>query len=154
MPATRRVQIILEGVFAPTEVSLNGKPVTWHYCGKDLAVVIDLPEMSADEEAVVRCRFDGQDPAILRGKKGIMHRMVNITPAFKDAYNQHVDKYKLLSRPFLKLAQCASLIDSDPSRLEEFLQDMDVEAVAKDLEPYPGLTPMVTAIRAQCQIIQ
>jgi hypothetical protein len=152
MPATRRVQVILEGVFAPAEVSLNGKPVTWHYCGRDLAVVIDLPEMPADEVAVVRCRFDGQDPAILRGKKGIMHRMMNITPAFKDAYNQHVDKYKLLSRPFLKLAQCASLIDSDPSRLEEYLQGMDVQAVEEELKSYPGLAQMLSSIKAQCQL--
>lgn len=152
MPATRRVQVTLEGVFVPTSVSLNGKPVDWHYIGKDLSVVIDLPEMSAAEPAVVRCTFEGKDPSVLRGKKGVMHRMMNITPAFKDAYNQHVDKYKLLSRPFLKLAQCASLIDSDPSRLEEYLQGMDVQAVEEELKSYPGLAQMLSSIKAQCQL--
>ena len=115
-------------------------------------MVIDLPEMPASQEAVVRCSFDGNDPAILRGKKGIMHRMMNITPAFKDAYNENVDKYKLLSRPFLRLAQCPSLIESDPSRLVEFLQAMDVQAVEEDLKPYPGLAPIGKAIQAQCQL--
>ncbi len=152
MPSTRRVQLVLEGVFVPAEVTLNGNPVKWHYCGRDLSVVIDLPEMPASQEAVVRCRFDGQDPSVLRGKKGIMHRMMNITPAFKDAYNLNVDKYKLLSRPFLKLAQCASLIETDPSRLMEYLEAMDVQAVEEDLKPYPAMSRMVTAIRAQCQL--
>ena len=44
-----------------------------------------------------------------------------------------MDLYKLLSRPFLRWAQCASHIDADPSRLKEYLEGLDLEAVRKDL---------------------
>ena len=136
----------MSGVGVPASVQLDGEAVaysrfpedtpdrpTWTYSGKDLAVVITLPRASASERKVVRCRFDDMDPALLRGRKGVFHRMMRITPAFKDTYNTTVDKYKLLSRPFLKLAQCASQIDSDPQRLLQYLEAADVAAVEADL---------------------
>ena len=152
MPATRRVQLILEGVGVPVSVTVDGKKADWKYSGKDLAVVISIPEAPASKETVVKCEYGDFDPSILRGKKGIFHRMMAITPEFKDAYNTAVDKYKLLSRPFLKVAQCPSRIDADPSHLKDYLESIDLKAVEDDLKAYPGLERMNTAIQAQCKL--
>ena len=177
----RRLQVILEGVGVPASVLVDGREAscsrypgdtpdrpTWTYSGKDLAVVVTLPRASASLAQTVECRFDGMDPAVLRGKKGVFHRMMRITPAFKDTYNTAVDKYKLLSRPFLKLAQCASQIDSDPERLSEYLEAADPQAVEADLRleadkirarggkdaetQLARLRRMDTAIQAQCNL--
>ena len=134
MSSTRRVEFILEGVFAPTSVKLNGKKVDWKYVGKDLALVVSLPEHPAGEELVLECQFPAQDTEILRGKKAFFHRMMAYTPVLKDVFNTSVDPYKLLSRPFLKLAQCASHIEADPEGMLRYLQNIDIEAVKTDLE--------------------
>ena len=181
MSSHRRIQVILEGVGVPVSVRLDGEAVaysrfpedtpdrpTWTYSGKDLSVVITLPRSSASEKKVVRCRFDDMDPSLLRGRKGVFHRMMRITPAFKDTYNTTVDKYKLLSRPFLKLAQCPSQIDSDPQHLLRYLEAADVQAVETDLREEAGkirarggkdadaqlarLERMNAAIQAQCRL--
>ena len=134
MDPMRRLEFVLEGVWVPTEVTVNGAPATWHYEGKDLAVVVSVPEMSASEEVVLSCTFPEDAPvSLLRGKKGVFHRMMAYTPVLKDIFNTSVDLYKLLSRPFLRWAQCASHIDADPSRLKEYLEGLDLEAVRKDL---------------------
>ncbi|MBR4775217.1 MAG: DUF5110 domain-containing protein, partial [Bacteroidales bacterium] len=134
MPSTRRLEFIIEGVFAPTSVRVNGSRVDWKYVGKDLALVVSLPERPAGQELVLECQFPAQDTEILRGKKAFFHRMMAYTPVLKDVFNTNVDPYKLLSRPFLKLAQCASHIDADPAGMLQYLQDIDIEAVKADLE--------------------
>ena len=63
-----------------------------------------------------------------------MHRMMAYTPVLKDVSNTCIDPYTLLSRPFLKLAQCASRIEADPEGILRYLSEMDVEAVKEDLE--------------------
>ena len=181
MPSDRRIQVILEGVGVPVSILLDGEEVAysrypedtpespfWTYSGKDLAVVITLPRSSASVQKVVQCRFEDMDPALLRGRKGLFHRMMRITPAFKDTFNTTVDKYKLLSRPFLKLAQCPSQIDSDPAHLVKYLESADVQAVAADLQKeaeairargdkdapdqLARLQHMSAAIQAQCRL--
>ena len=134
MSSTRRVEFILEGVFAPTSVRVNGSRVDWKYGGKDLALVVTLPERPAGQELVLECQFPAQDTEILRGKKAFFHRMMAYTPVLKDVFNTSVDPYKLLSRPFLKLAQCASHIEADPEGMLQYLQNIDIEAVKTDLE--------------------
>ena len=181
MPSDRRIQVILEGVGVPVSILLDGEKVaysrypedtpespSWTYSGKDLAVVITLPRSSASVQKVVQCRFGDMDPALLRGRKGLFHRMMRITPAFKDTFNTTVDKYKLLSRPFLKLAQCPSQIDCDPAHLVQYLESADVQSVAADLQQeaeairargdkdapdqLARLQHMSAAIQAQCRL--
>ena len=115
-------------------VKLNGKKVDWKYVGKDLALVVTLPERPAGAELVLECQFPARDTEILRGKKAFFHRMMAYTPVLKDVFNTSVDPYKLLSRPFLKLAQCASHIEADPEGMLQYLQNIDIEAVKTDLE--------------------
>ena len=74
------------------------------------------------------------DRELLRGKKGVIRRMMAFTPEFKDVFNTSVDSYKLLSRPFLVAAQCGSRIEADPARLAELLESIDFEAIKKDIE--------------------
>ena len=166
MSPKRRIQIIMEGVAVPESVSLDGMSVpyskyaedrpgeaSWTYSGKDLAVIISLPEASASLKTEVCCSFADFDTAVLRGKKGIFHRMMNITPELKDAYNTEVDKYTLVSRPFLKLAQCASKIDANPSRMMEFIEDIDMKAIEADLSGRgEKMDSMIAAIQAQCKL--
>lgn len=147
MDPNRRLQVILEGVFVPTSVSVNGKAIsfanfaedtpeqaTWNYSGKDLAVVVTLPEAAANQAVVVECTYDtAEDASLLRGKKGIFTRMMKYTPVFKDIFGNNVDPYKLLSRPFLKVAQCPSLIESNPADQIEYLKNINIADIEADL---------------------
>ncbi len=163
MDGKRRIQVVLEGVFCPSEVTVSGlsgegvkvpysafpedtpDQATWTYVGKDLAVVVRLPESDASQAVTVECRYDKQaladaagvdvavvDQQILRGKKGVFHRMMNLTPYLKDVFNTCIDRYKLLSRPFLKMAQGASHIDADPQAVVKYLVSIDVKSVEDD----------------------
>ena len=97
-------------------------------------MAIYLPETPASEEVCVRCEFEPVNRAILQGKKGLFHRMMRMTPAMKDMFNTSVDSFKLLSRPFLKVAQCASLIEARPERMMSYLNDIDIHAIEEDLQ--------------------
>ena len=133
MNPLRKLEFVLEGVPVPVSVTVNGEEAPWRYEGKDLALVVSLPERPAGERLVLSCRFPETDPSLLRGKKALMHRMMAYTPVLKDVFNTAVDPYKLLSRPFLKLAQCASHIDADPDGLEGYLRRIDLQEVEEDL---------------------
>ena len=106
----------------------------WTYVGKDLAVAIYLPERPACEEVRVHCTFEPVGRTILRGKKGLFHRMMRMTPAMKDMFNTSIDSFKLLSRPFLKVAQCASLIEARPEQMMSYLSDINLRAIEEDLQ--------------------
>ena len=134
MDPLRRVEIVLEGVLVPSSVTLNGAAASWEYDGKDLAVVVSAPEMPASQQIVVEVKYGSGDVALLRGKKGVIRRMMDFTPEFKDIYNTTVDSYSLLCRPFLVVAQCASRIEADPSRLDDCLRSIDIDAIASELE--------------------
>ena len=134
MDASRRIEFVLEGVSVPVKVTLNGAEAQWRYVGKDLAVVVEAPEAPASQKTVLEVTYGEFDRELLRGRKGVIRRMMAYTPVFKDVYNTSVDPYKLLSRPFLVVAQCASRIEAEPSKLAEYLKGIDVEAIKKDLE--------------------
>ena len=134
MDPSRRLEILLEGVSVPIRVTVNGAEASWRYVGKDLAVVVEVPEAPASQKTVVEVSYDSFDREILRGKKGVIRRMMAFTPEFKDVFNTSVDSYKLLSRPFLVAAQCGSRIEADPARLAELLESIDFEAIKKDIE--------------------
>ena len=51
---------------------------------------------------------------------------------FKNVFNKNVDMFKLLSRPFLKIAQCANMIENKPQDMVRFLGDIDIAAVEQD----------------------
>lgn len=140
---TRKVSIILEGVFAPKSVKACGveipysrfpqkeKGASWTYDGASLAAVVCFPESSASEEISVECLFDpDEDRSLLEGKKGLMGRMMSATDEIKTAWPNANFEY-------LKLAGCASHITADPGKTAEILRSIDTAAVdaSWDLNP-------------------
>ena len=59
--------------------------------------------------------------------------MMRLTPEMKKMYNSSVNSFQLLSRPFLKIAQCASRIDANPSSMAQYIDEIDMEALENDL---------------------
>jgi len=130
--ASRDLKFVFEGVVPPVSVKVDGKDAGWSYRGADLAIEIELKGAAADCAHSVDVEFDDTiDRELLRGRKGLFHRMMAITPAVKDAYNG-LDKYKLISREFLKLAQAASRISACPKKTGEIIRDFDIEKIRAD----------------------
>ncbi len=137
MNPQRKLSFILEGVYAPQEITVNGAPVpfsripqrvsgpVWHYDGASLAVVVDLPAEDAGRRVELQCRFDpAQDRSLLRGKKGLMGRLIYVTDEVKIAWPSPAEEY-------LRFAGCASMLSSQPQRAPELLSEMDMEALGK-----------------------
>lgn len=152
MPKTRKINIRLEGVYAPLSVKINGCEVSysrhdevnaWGYSGESLAVLVNVPEMPAGKRIVIECTFDPKhDMELIPGKKGLMNRAMKVTPAVKMFYANNVDTYKMLPDGFLNLAQCSSFITEEPYKAEEFLKAIDTDtahdvfAGAKDSDEF------------------
>ena len=148
MDLNRRVSIILEGVSVPEKVSVDGNVIpylrfpednpskpSWRYVGENLSVVVTIPEQPASKAVNVECYYPEEGPStdLLRGKKGLFHRMMQLTPEVKDMFNTSVNSFQIISRPFLKAAQCASRINADPGGLAEYIGEVDMLAVEEDL---------------------
>ena len=147
MEETRCIQIVLEGCPVPSDVRVDGTVIafsrfpekeseaaSWRYCGKDLAIEITLPEMPASRAVSIECHYpDSIRRDHLCGKKGLFHRMMRLTPEMKKMYNSSVNSFQLLSRPFLKIAQCASRIDANPSSMAQYIDEIDMDALENDL---------------------
>ena len=145
MDPLRKPSIILEGVPCPASVKVNGVDAayarfpedqkgkaSWNYVGKDLAIVVSLPEGPATEEITVEVKYPATDVELLRGKKGVMHRMMAMTPVFKEVFGNTVDPWRMLPDSFLNLAQCASYIDADPAGFEARLRSLDADALYRE----------------------
>lgn len=165
-----RVQVVLAGVFAPEKVTVNGvevpysrfaahdaevsgKDAVWGYEGADLSAVIFLPETLASEELVIECSFNEYSAShrdLLNGKKGLMHRMMDITPETKLIFGKYVDAYMMLPDPFLALAQCASFINEDPQNVGEYFEKIDTAALIADFANYENIpADFVAKVKAQ-----
>ena len=147
MDAGRTLSFIFERVFAPESVTVNGKTIAydrnpqrrlaegkacWSYDGDNLCAIVYLPEMPATTAVEVECRYRDEDLAcsgLLNGAKGLIHRMMDITPETKIVMATNVDSYMLLPVPFLKIAQAGSIITEDPFNAASHLQSIDVKAM-------------------------
>jgi len=143
----RLIRVVLEGVFAPSEVTVNGEKVNydrfadydtasdkslavWSYDGTNLSATVYVPEKSVSEEVIVRCSYDAsQDAALIFGKKGLIHRMMALTPEAKL-------QLRLANLPtdFLNIAQCGSYITEDPMNSTKYLKQIDIEAADKSFD--------------------
>lgn len=170
MDHNRRVQVVLAGVFAPEKVTVNGvevpysrfaahnaevsgKNAEWGYVGADLSAVLYLPETPASEELVIEFSFNEYSAShrdLLNGKKGLMHRMMDITPEAKLIFGKYVDAYMMLPDPFLALAQCASFINEDPQNAGEYLEKIDTASLIADFANYEKIpADFVAKVKAQ-----
>lgn len=169
IPEGRKVQIVLAGVFAPVSVCVNGEEIPysrfassdanaacWGYDGGNLSAVIYLPKIAATEKLTVECAFDeyaASHQELLSGKKGLMHRMMAITPDVKLAFGKYVDAYMMLPDSFLALAQCSSFITEEPWNAGKYLENIDIEALMKELDAFETLpTEFVDRLIAQAKV--
>lgn len=173
MDPQRRVSIVLEGSYAPVSVKLNGREVAydrhaaasasesedaccWTYDGANLAATIYLPLSAADQELTVECLFPQDAPAgLIAGKKGLINRMMAVTPDFKIAYGNTVDSYGLLPIPFLKVAQAGSIITENPAAAASSLQEIDVNSLIETINGFEKLpADFKTRISSLCGGLQ
>ncbi len=170
MGADRRIQVVLAGVFAPEKVTVNGvevpysrfaahdsevsgKNAVWTYVGSELSAVIYLSETPASETLTVECSFDGYSAShrdLLNGKKGLMRRMMDMTPEAKLVFGKYVDAYMMLPDLFLALAQCASFITEDPRNAGKYLERIDIQALLDNLESFENIpADFLAKVKAQ-----
>ncbi len=168
---TRRLKIVFEGVFAPEKVYVNGaevpysrfaehdeqtgtiKSAEWGYTGADLTATVYLPETSADEEVTIECIFNNyaaSHQSLLNGKKGLMHRMMLLTPEAKLMFGKYIDAYMMLPDSFLSLAQCSSFINEDPQNAGKYLDAINPNALIEEFSSFEKLpVEFTTKIKAQ-----
>lgn len=167
----RRISIVLDGFLAPSCVKVNGVEVSysrlaqyqqakgqqvWGYDGNRLQTVIWLNQMPADQSVEIVCSFnETATPELLNGKKGLIKRMMAITPEAKLKFAELKIKGLQLPSEFLNVAQCGSYITEDPCNTIKYLQTMDVRAMIENLDSWENLNADFKAkVRAQTSFVK
>ena len=166
----RRLQFIFAGVFAPEKVYVNGMEIPysrfaehnaevdgttaeWGYNGADLSAIVYLPETAASDEVTVECTFNDYAAShrdLLNGKKGLMHRMMDITPETKLVFGKNIDPYMMLPDSFLALAQCSSFITEAPQNAGKYLENINSKALIDEFSSMEKLpAEFIEKIKAQ-----
>ncbi len=147
MDPKRKLSFIFECVLPPSAVKLNGVLVEyarhpsqvtdrpcWSYDGSTLTATVWLPEMSADEAVTVSFLSSEANDKLLDGKKGLIRRMMAITPEAKLVFADNVDPYSRLPKPFLEVAQAGSAITENPQSAVTLLVNIDVKEMNEAFE--------------------
>lgn len=153
---SRRITIVLDGVVAPENVTIGGRDVpysryasyerkegksVWGYDGKLLQTIIYLEEKSAEELVEIVCNFNGEaSPEVLAGKKGLIRRMMSMTPEAKF----HLAALNILDLQlpveFLDIATCGSYMTEDPFNAVSYLEKIDVDAMNESYAKWERLS--------------
>ena len=144
MLPSRKVTLMLDGFAVPEKVKVNGKEIpysrfaeseakdgqaVWGYDGNSLTVQVYTEEGPADSGLVVECVF-GDDGQLFRsGKKGLIRRMMALTPEAKLMVEHHVMSGMQLPSEFLDIAQCGSYITEAPENAVRLLESIDIPAM-------------------------
>ena len=152
MLPTRNVTLRLEGIFAPKRVLINGKPVEyrrfaandspcWGYDGYQLCAYVHAGELPADELLTVEVEYDtDSDLCVLDGKKGLIGRMMKLTPAKKPL-------------SFLKVSQCGSFVTEDPTGAENYLKAIDTQKLIEEFNSFENVpSEFLHKLEAQVQL--
>lgn len=136
---SRKISIVLEGVFAPVEVKVNGNRIkyaripenglssgenaVWTYDGKNLAARIIIGRTSASEKITVECKYeDDCDVSVLRGAKGLFSRLAAVTNEVKMYWpNPAVE--------FIQTAAAPSMINAKPADARRIIKSIDINAL-------------------------
>ena len=153
----RKVSVVLDGFFAPVKVTVNGIEVpysrfasydrkegkqVWGYDGNQLQTLIWLSEMPADEEMEIICTFEGTPASdVLNGKKGLINRIMTMTPEAKLRFSELRISDFQLPLEFMNIAQCGSYITEDPFNAKMYLEAMDVNAMIDNANSWEKLSP-------------
>jgi len=155
MLENRRVSLILDGFFAPSKVTVNGVDVpysrfasyeskdgrqVWGYNGNQLQVIVYLEELPAVREIDIVCTFDVPVSSSPDGRKGLVNRMMALTPEAKLKFSALKIKNFQLPSEFMDIAQCGSYITEDPVNAVKFLEAMDVKAMIDNLNSWEKLS--------------
>lgn len=156
MLENRRISVVLESFVAPSCVKVNGVEVpysryaaydqkegkaVWGYDGTKLQTVIWLAEVPACEQVEIVCSFaEEASPEVIFGKKGLIRRMMAITPEAKYMFAQLKITDLHLPDEFLNLAQCGSYITEEPARCAGYLKAMDVDAMNRNFATWEKLS--------------
>lgn len=164
MNPNRKVQVILEGIYPPKEVRINGarvqysrfpaevKEAVWTYDGRNLRAVIYIPEAAASSEVTVEADYDSsKDLSLLNGKKGIIGRMAAMTAEAKIAFGTYNGNMNLPDE-LLVIAQCGSFVTEKPSDTEKYLRAIDINALKAMLDKQSKLPSAIkTKLLSQCK---
>lgn len=123
--------------------STTADAAVWGYSGKDLSAVIYLPEMPADEQIELTVTYSDESAEtreLFYGKKGIIHRFMELTPEVKLEYARKVDICLQLPMPFLTFSQCGSFITEDPYGAVRYIEALDTDALKAELDSRPKLS--------------
>ena len=152
----RRVSVVLDGFYAPTSVKVNGVEVpysrfasyqhgdnesVWGYNGNQLQTNIWLSKTSADEALEIVCAFEGGATSeLMNGKKGLINRVVTLTPEAKVRFAALKIKDFQLPSELMNIAQCGSYITENPSNAAKYLEAMDVKAMVDNINSWEKLS--------------
>ena len=155
MLPSRKVSVILDGFNSPSEVYVNGVEIpysrfakyeadsakaVWGYDGNSLTATVYVPSLPADEKLTVKCLFRNGEPQYFTdGKKGLIRRMMALTPETKLMMELYVMAWMQLPSEFLDVAQCGSYITESPEKAAEFVRSIDVESMNARFAGYEKL---------------
>ena len=155
MLPSRKVSVILDGFNSPSKVYVNGAEVpysrfakyeadsakaVWGYDGNSLTAAVYVPSLPADEKLTVKCLFRSGEPQYFTdGKKGLIKRMMALTPETKLMMELYVMAWMQLPSEFLDVAQCGSYITESPEKAAEFIRGIDVESMNARFAGYEKL---------------
>ena len=157
MLADRRVSVVLDGFYAPANIKANGKMIpysrfasydqnsgepVWGYDGNTFQTTLWLSETPADQELVIEISFEGLDtPVLPNGMKGLIGRMMTITPEAKYCFSKLRIKDFQLPSEFLDIAQCGSYITEDCFNSDRYIKAMDIKAMIDNINSWEKLSP-------------
>ena len=152
----RRISVVLDGFCTPANIKLNGQMVpysrfasyeqengtpVWGYDGNNFQTILWLAETPADQELEIVVSFEGLDGYVLpNGMKGLVGRMMAITPEAKYCFAQLRIKDFQLPSEFLNVAQCGSYITEDPFNFDKYFRVMDTKAMIDNINSWEKLS--------------
>ena len=156
MLADRKVSVVLEGHLAPKKVLVNGREVeysryaayrtggteaVWGYDGYDFQVKIYLPLMPADQAVEIVCLFDESvENTLVQGQKGLVKRIMAITPEAKLKFAELKIKNFQIPSEFMSIAQCGSYVNEDPFNALKYTDAIDVKAMVDNFNVWEKLS--------------
>ena len=153
----RRISVVLDGFCIPANIKVNGKMIPysrfasyeqenteaiWGYDGNDFQTTLWLSETPANEELEIVVSFEGlESPKLPNGMKGLVGRIMKMTPEAKYCFAALKIKDLQLPSEFLNVAQCGSYVTEDPVNFDKYLRMMDVKAMIDNINNWEKLSP-------------
>lgn len=157
MPGTRRMSLALDGFYAPSSISVNGVDVeysrfatyqqeegmqVWGYDGNQIQIKVWLEEMPADQQIEVVVSFEDLGSSMTAdGKRGLINRVMKMTPEAKLRFSSLRIKDFQLPSELMNIAQCGSYITEDPFNAAEYIEAMDIKAMIDNINSWEKLSP-------------